>query len=299
MQDFDKNQLAHIQQFKDKLVDGVSKDDVLALENFVGSPIITEKHKLNRFTNLRSNTLCEEVTEVVEDILVSNPLNAENAYSDLTEIIFDTRSKLWKVKDYLTLFNNVDRELMNLFMDERFVNRYEGDHVIHNIVEKDDVFKAMSLHGEYLNSVLNAYSDTDKEHINNFLNVANEAKSEISKTAELEILSLLRVLTTGQLSSAFFSFSDLDLDKTTVSDIYKFWSTDLVNVLKTINNILHEISCDLLYLRDRPDNYSTSSQTSFRDMFRRYKHFNGVIQDDVSLYILRIFSRLVYVKKYS
>lgn len=297
MENFDKNQLEYLRKFKDKLVDGVSKDDVVSLESFIGTPVITEKHKINRFTEARSNTLCREVDEEITKILTSNPLDVNNSYEELVEIMFDTRSRLEQTKYRLLEFSKVDRELMNLFVDERFIYRYRDEDELHNIVDTEPVFSALMLHGEYLNNVLNAYSGTDRDRINEFLNNMSDSRKEVNDQAEMEILSLLNILCTNQISRLFYSYSDLDIEKTTMKSVYDFWSTKIMETIKSIDTVLISITDDLSMIRDNPDNYSVNSKTSFRDMFRRYKHFNGVVRDDASLYILKLLGRLLYVKK--
>ena len=173
MQDLNQTQIEHLQKFNDELVNGISKDDVISLENFVGKPVITVKHNINKFTSVRSETMVDTVKEDITSVLKENPLEADNNYSDLLELMFTSRNKLNRILKYLEIFMSVDRELIDLFMNEKFMHTYSRDNELINITAMENLFTVIAYRRDYLQSVLSAYSNSDETSVKLFVNYLN------------------------------------------------------------------------------------------------------------------------------
>ena len=300
MQDLNQTQIEHLQKFNDELVNGISKDDVISLENFVGKPVITVKHNINKFTSVRSETMVDTVKEDITSVLKENPLEADNNYSDLLELMFTSRNKLNRILKYLEMFMSVDRELIDLFMNEKFMHTYSRDNELINITAMENLFTVIAYRRDYLQSVLSAYSNSDETSVKLFVNDLNNRSEELNKQDETIILSLLNVIFKNQISSAYndinFSSGDnLILDNLTIKDMYDFWQSDIPKTVKNIKIVIENIEYDLREMRDFPDRYTISTHNSFRTFFKKYKNFNGLLSDPISIFLLETFSRLKYI----
>ena len=300
MQDLNQTQIEHLQKFNDELVNGISKDDVISLENFVGKPVITVKHNINKFTSVRSETMVDTVKEDITSVLKENPLEVDNNYSDLLELMFTSRNKLNRILKYLEMFMSVDRELIDLFMNEKFMHTYSRDNELINITAMENLFTVIAYRRDYLQSVLSAYSNSDETSVKLFVNDLNNRSEELNKQDETIILSLLNVIFKNQICSAYndinFSSGDnLILDNLTIKDMYDFWQSNIPATIKSIKSIIKNIEYDLRDTRDFPDNYTISTHNSFRTFFKKYKNFNGLLSDPISIFLLETFSRLKYI----
>jgi len=77
--------------------------------------------------------------------------------------------------------------------------------------------------------------------------------------------------------------------------MYDFWQSDIPKTVKNIKIVIENIEYDLREMRDFPDRYTISTHNSFRTFFKKYKNFNGLLSDPISIFLLETFSRLKYI----
>jgi len=225
-----------IQRFNTNLLENgsVSKEDVLALEEFVGFSLITSKISPNRYTMVRSHNMWDETVEFMEGVLPELPSTevtlpatlelAQHIMYDIREFEAALKAILERnVEDYDMLTNTIHS---TVWWSDKLVDLAEVD--IKQVISTED---------KYLKAAM------------------DESTIEYLRDAVKEdhIFTLLISMITNNLDNIGF-VPKLDIiEKVTFSNILKkVYKTPVLNQVASLYRTIQELYKDLL---NYDDNY--------------------------------------------
>lgn len=100
--------ITYIKEFRDRVSGDkeISKNDILSLEEFIGSQVVTNRVNMNRLTEVRSTMGYLDVIETLDAVIKDAPVEEKLTIQELTKLHAQTIYKIKRLTRSLTQINN-------------------------------------------------------------------------------------------------------------------------------------------------------------------------------------------------
>jgi len=255
----DKVMVGHIVDFKNKITSkgSVSRNEILAVEEFIGMNIFTDKLSINMFTSVESHMGLKEVTDIVDNISSNVELDAVLTRDDILIKAFKSvvicESLIRKFKYIVLEFNT---ELYESIINPKIINRYQDGKLI-NLLDTP------------INEVITTYSNYFKD-----LNI------DIPDNMFNNDYFYMLILGMKQNKLSPYSMHKILLDTVTINDVLDIfkYSDKYIMLLNDLLKSIKVMSSDIKY-----DDWALYD---YKDIVKYDKIFDGVINicnDDKSI----------------
>lgn len=216
-----------LKDFLENIKSGISKSDVISLEELLGTPIITKEKNINNFTNTKSTVELGTVQNII-----NNELNKDNV-SDI-DTYKELDNKIKYVKDFLYPLSQ-DKKLICLtdqvkhfFTSERYNIYYEtvegfDNNETQNVLSSYNTLPlhvVIKKHFEYIESLIKLLNQNQEECIKAVTSY-KECSEKVDENSIYPILYLLsnKEISAQELEDFILMFNDIPIHETTILDL--------------------------------------------------------------------------------
>lgn len=289
-----------LEAFKKRIEENaaISRQDVLSIEEFIGTGIITQKIPINSFTEVATSIGLDSVSEILTvEIAANKNIEKDITYAELTQQLFKAkRATTWLLRE-LKDIEAIPSIVMDRFINEKYIfsyineNREETTEAI-DTTTRYPIFMALAHNQQYIRGVLDTtdISECNKERALERLYSYLESNHNGSISDDLHVLPLLSALTTNTLGSIFYD-STVTIDIVNIRDMYAMYK-NIGNTISNIQDILNSIEYELSSQMDIRYSIAGDSNKQLITIYKRLSNYNNVLEHAPSQTILSFFSSL-------
>jgi len=268
-----KEALLAIENFKNEILNKkiVSLNDVLGLEEFIGTSIITSKVESNMISSLPTESGVPEILNVLKEYTIEE--------NDIDKINIDTYMKLlYRSIDALsnvgTLLNatkDIPTDKLDLYKNTKILLAYEDDILID--YSKESVHKILTNNYD----ICTKLGFTEKT-------LWDQYRTKVSFD-EIAVFKLLSLLKNKDINPSGLEFNTLtEITYTDVLNIITDTSI-VTDINKTIKYLYKEIN----YYKLGKVGYEASDYNELKKSIKRFEHYTDILKDEPSLIVLSLF----------
>ena len=265
--------LTAIVNFRDEIDDRgvVSLDEVLGLEEYLSTPIITKTVSKNMLPSIPTETGLNEVKDALKQYTLKEDDIDEINVDKLLYYMYKSVNNLSNLRSLLLAARNIDPVKLDLLSDPKVLLDYHED----TLVDYTNASVTKMLQNGY--DVCNKLGITDSPYFEEF-------KNKVSYD-EVVLYKLLSLLKDGDMLVSSVQHNMLsDITYGDVLNIIK--DTTLV---EKVEKAIKAIYTDLNYYKTGKLDYKTMEIGDLKRTIKRYAYYNDIISDEKSILVLNLF----------
>jgi len=232
--ELDNVKIDAINDFKKTLIErgSICKNDVLALEEFVGYNVVTKDNNINKYTAVRTPTMYEETVEYINNVTKS----LKDTTVTLRATLELCQHLIRDINEITTILTNMTTHTMEEYktlIDPIYSNTWEGSDIVD--LSEIDVSKVILDRYRYLSECMN------KDMLDELVKI----------TKEHHIFTLANLLVTNKLGDVGYRPKMDIIETVTFKRIIKtVLETPVLNQVRDLRNFINETKNDLLSYKD-------------------------------------------------
>jgi hypothetical protein len=307
--------IKRLTEFKTQLetTNKISVNDVLSIEQAVGSAFITIKTPIGKFSTNRTKTCVndaiEDTASYIEQLTnnTETPIHAVVTYEELVDVQYTVLRKVTSILNKITKFTNIPQEAISRLVNERYiytymdVNRTERTEVL-DLTSDRNLLDVFSRNLDYVNGVLVAmgYSqdviNSKLSYISSILDSYNSSSYKEDGTMLPTTPVLLGTFIKSKIKELLYGTPAYHIEYITIRDMIEFFN-NINNITNELTILIDDIEHDIANGREANSWIYFNDYKILQDDYKRYSGFNRLLDDEASNTILNIFYSLFDLRK--
>lgn len=274
----DQTVISALTDFRNKLVENnsVSRNDILSIESLVESPMISERHNINSYSEYPTTINLTETLKTVNGMLDNSKQENALTKQDVTERVVKTQMAIMGA-----LRRIVNTVLGNLAKNDNGLDRFLNDKIKYRYDDKDtlldvsklDIIDALENHYTYFDKAI-----TNRVRSNDFFRTIRENDTT---------LPLLNLIITSIKNNDGLYMSNINK-----IDVMSLSTYDIIEMLRQpelVKDFLRgAVEMIKNYNYNLRDSYVLYDQSDIDKNYKMLKMTEQVFKDEVSLQILEL-----------
>jgi len=268
-----KEALLAIENFKNEILNKktVSLNDVLGLEEFIGTSIITSKVESNMISSLPTESGVPEILNALKEYTIRED-DIDNINIDTyMRLLYISIDALSNISTLLNSVKNIPSDKLELYRDTKILLAYEDNTLID--YSNENIHKLLTSNYD----ICVKLGFTEKSLWDQY-----RTKVSFDEVAIYKLLSLLKNKDINPMSIEFSNLTEITYND--VMDIITDTSM-VTEINKTIKYLYNEIN----YYKLGKVDYDIRDYDTLKKSIKRFERYTDIINDEPSLIVLSLF----------
>ena len=268
-----KEALLAIENFKNEILNKktVSLNDVLGLEEFIGTSIITSKVESNMISSLPTESGVPEILNALKEYTIRED-DIDNINIDTyMRLLYISIDALSNISTLLNSVKNIPSDKLELYRDTKILLAYEDNTLID--YSNENIHKLLTSNYD----ICVKLGFTEKSLWDQY-----RTKVSFDEVAIYKLLSLLKNKDINPMSIEFSNLTEITYND--VMDIITDTSM-VTEINKTIKYLYNEIN----YYKLGKVDYDIRDYDTLKKSIKRFEYYTTILKDKPSLIVLSLF----------